>query len=484
MDWGHSDSAVTALPSRRFVAYARLAECVVAVILLTGTLVGAPEAKAAWSAPSRVLGDPHFGNAVVAFDPLGVPWVVWIGVRRDSTPSGVYVARLSGHYRLTSIHLVPGTRAQIIEGPLSFAIDSSGFAVVAWSYITEYGFGAPRGSAAATWRLGGAPRGHVALIPAPGPDGGEVQAPVVATSSSGTTVVLYGESQFVGRDGTVVGRVDVARFRAGHVVGRQRLASITRAPEQSDNFRGAVSRVSGGGFEAVLGPLNLGQRGSGEARGESARAGPSGVFGATTFTRLPLEQVPTSIFGAQQVFSDARTDQLAVWVVEAPAGAGPYGTLYVSSRSAGGAFGAARLVGRSDETNAPHVATDGSGGFTVGLEQAHRVLVAEGRFGGAVTAPVVLATGVGSGDLRLAVTRTGETIATWWVEKRPGESLYQAAVSRDGLHFGGAQTLFRVPRHMICSGGQPTPEPQGGALVEIGCSTAGAQRVYLINYHP
>jgi hypothetical protein len=234
----------------------------------------------------------------------------------------------------------------------------------------------------------------------------------------------------------------------------------------------------------VLGPLNLGQRGFGEAGVESARAAPSGVFGATTFTRLPLKQVPTGTYGAQQVFSDARAAQLVAWFVEAPAGTGPYATLYVSSRRGGGAFGPTRLIGRSDETNQPRVAADGSGGFTIGLEQAHRVLVAAGRFGGGVTAPVVLATGVRSGELRLAVTSTSETIATWWVEKRAGENVYQAAVSRDGLHFGGAQTLFQVPRHMTCSEGQLTPEPPGGALVEIGCSTAGAQRAYLINYHP
>ncbi|HWX96601.1 MAG TPA: hypothetical protein VNZ01_07085 [Solirubrobacteraceae bacterium] len=442
--------------------------------------LSARDAAAAWSGPVRVRGHNDFENAVLAFDPAGAPWVAWVGLGNGDRPGGVYVARLDGRHRLAAIRLVPGTRSEIIEDAPSFAIDPSGFGVVAWKYVTEYGVGEPRGAAAAMWRLGAGPR-RIQLI---GEASNEIETPSVATSSYGTTVVLYGDRvPTPARDGGYVTRFHAVRFRAGLLLDRRPLANIATPGELPEGFTSSVSPLSDGGFDAVLGLSNLVVSGAGQSGVDGTRAGSSGVFGPATFARLPAAVTPIDINGVRQVFTDQHANELVLWLAE---GTGPpYSNLYVSSRIHRGVFGAFQLIGRSDFTNTPAVATGAAGRFTIGLEQEHRLLVAAGRFGGPATAPLLLASAARIGGLRLAVTSRGETIATWWVEKRPGESMIQAAVSRDGLRFDRPRTLFQIPRPQLsCGRAQPWPDPNGGLFVGISCANAHSRLEYLVHYHP
>jgi hypothetical protein len=81
---------------------------------MVGTLAaklvgGAQETQTDRSPAARVLGEGNVGSAVVTFDAQNTPWVTWsVDPEEGVASSGLFVARLVGHYRLASIHRGPG----------------------------------------------------------------------------------------------------------------------------------------------------------------------------------------------------------------------------------------------------------------------------------------------------------------------------------------------------------------------------------------
>jgi hypothetical protein len=283
---------------RRYLAVATLA---------TGFIGGVPEAQAGWSPAARVLGESHFGNAVLAFDAQNTPWVAWNVSPEKGVSSGLFVARLTGHYRLASLHRVPGPHLEEIQSQPAFAIDSAGFGVLAWRYVTEYGVAGRNGAAVTAWRLGGAPNERVELI---APTNTEVGPVSLATNQHGTAIVMYSDLEFPHSEITTrVGRIDAARLGAGKILAHQQVASITGGPTA---LNAQVAPGIAEGFQATW-ELEGGESDDFAALGaDTSQATASGIFSPAQLTPWPAGLVQISD-NPQQLISDPRGDQVVWW---------------------------------------------------------------------------------------------------------------------------------------------------------------------------
>jgi hypothetical protein len=310
-----------------------------------------------------VLGDGHLGDVLLAFDAQNTPWVAWsAGPEKGVAPSGLFIARLTGHYRLASVHRVPGAGLEEIQLEPAFAVDSADFGVLAWRYVTEYGPAGRNGAALTTWRLGGAPNKRVELI---APTSNEVGPVSLATNQHGTAIATYSELEFPHSGVTTrVGRIDAARLSAGHVLARQQVGTITGgqtalnaqvAPGVADGFQ-VTWELEGGESDhfAALGA-------------DTSQATANGVFSPAQLTAWPagLVEVP---YSPQQLISDPRGDQV-VWWTTGPESATSPQNLYVASRRHGESFSAPQLVGQTEYLGRPDIVISRRGRFTIAWTQ-------------------------------------------------------------------------------------------------------------------
>jgi hypothetical protein len=99
------------------------------------------------------------------------------------------------------------------------------FGVLAWRYVTEYGFGGKKGASVISWRLGRSLGRRAELV---APTDRKIESLSLATNQRGTAIALYSELEFPQSEGaTRVATIDAARLSAGKVLARQQVATIT-----------------------------------------------------------------------------------------------------------------------------------------------------------------------------------------------------------------------------------------------------------------
>jgi hypothetical protein len=441
--------------------------------LAIGLIGGVSDAQARWSPAARVLGESHFGNPVVAFDAQDTPWVAWsLGPEKGITSSGLFVARLTGRYRLAAVHRVPGPHLEELQSNPAFAVDSAGFGVLAWRYVTEYGVAGSNGAALTTWRLGGAPNKRVELI---APTGNEVGPVSVATNRHGDAIVMYSQVQFPYAELTTrIGRIDAARLSAGQVLAQQQVATITGGPTA---LNVQVAPGIAEGFQATW-ELEGGEAEHFAALGaDTSHTAASGVFSRAQLTPFPpgLVQAP---YSPEQIASDRRGDQVVWWTTGQESRSSPQ-NLYVASRRYGESFSAPQLVGRTEYLGRPDIVINRGGRVTIAWTQREgkklAALTAAGQVGGKLNTPRLLTTGLNLGGLELVLTQSGEAVAAWWQELASGEVLGQAAASADGTRFTTPRTIFRKTARstLACGGPSLWPDRRNGVLAGWTCSTPG-----------
>ena len=456
-------------------ARARGVRCCLAVATLaTGLVGGVSQAHAGWSPAARVLGESHFGSAVVAFDAQDRPWVAWsVGPEKGLASSGLFVARLTGRYRLTAVHRVPGPHLEELQSDPAFAVDSTGFGVLAWRYVTEYGPAGRNGAALTTWRLGAAPNKRVELI---APTGNGVGPVSLATNEHGKAIVMYSELEFPHAEFTTpTGRIDATRLSAGKVLAQQQVATITGGPTA---LNAQVTPGIGEGFQATW-ELEGGESDDFAALGaDSSHATANGIFSPTQLTRWPagLVQAP---YSPEQLTSDRRGDQVVWWTAGQESKSSPQ-NLYVASRRSGESFSTPQLVGQTQYLGRPDIVIDRGGRVTIAWTQPEgkkltAAVTAAGQVGGKLSAARLLTTGSNLGGLELVLTQRGEAVAAWWQELASGEVLAQAAAGSDGSHFTSPRTIFRKPARSTaaCGGASLWPNRRNGVLAGWTCSAPG-----------
>lgn len=450
-----------------------LRRCLGVAALALALVAGVPEAQAGWSPAARVLGQGHFGYAVVAFDAHDTPWVAWsVAPERGVAPSGLFVAQLTGHYRLASVSRVPGPHPEEIVSAPAFTVDSAGFGVLAWQYATASGFAGLNGVAVTTWPLGGAPSRRNELI---SPTSRELGPVSLATDLRGNTVVLYSDLESPQSEGgTRVGTIDAARLRAGEVLTRRRVATIVGGPTALD---AQVAPGTGEGFQATW-ELEGGESDHFAALGvETAQAMANGSFSTAQLTPWPAGFAAVT-YQPRQIITGPHGDQVAWWTT------GPEGqrqNLYVASRHRGQSFSAPQLIGRTEGiTSRPEIVITRAGRFTIAWMQPDgakltAALAAAGSIGGKLGPPHLLARGATLGELELVLTQGGEAVAAWWQVLASGELLVQAAASAEGTDFTVPDTIFRRSGRSPLACGRPSlwPDRSNGVLAGWTCNTQG-----------
>jgi hypothetical protein len=449
---------------RRSTAVAALA------VVLTA---GVPQAQAGWSPAARVLGQGHFGDAVVAFDAQSTPWVAWsVAPEHGVSPSGLFVAQLTGRDRLASVNRVPGPHLEEVVSPPAFAVDSAGFGVLAWQYVTEYGLTGLNGAAVATWPIGGAPSRPTELV---APTRRMVGPVSLATDRQASTIVLYSEFEVPQAESTTrAATIDAARVHAGRVLRRQRIATIAdgATPLQAQVAPGVAE-----GFQANW-ELEGDESDHFAALGADTSQGTAnGSFSAARLTPWPVGFTEAT-YRSQQLIDGPHGDQVAWWT------AGPEdGTqrLYVASRRQGESFSAPQLIGRIEGvTPRPDVVISRAGRFTIAWAQPagarlSSAMAEAGSVGGKLHAARLLSPGSNLGGMELVLTQAGEAVASWWQELPSGELLAQAATSADDIRFTAPHTIFRRPAHpaLACGGPSLWPDRRDGVLAGWTCSQPG-----------
>jgi hypothetical protein len=433
--------------------------------LAIGLVGGAQKARADWSPAARVLAQGDFGSAGVAFDAHNTPWVTWsVGPEEGVASSGLFVARLAGHYRLASIHRVPGPYLEEVMSEPAFAIDSAGFGVLAWRYVTEYGFAGRNGAAVTTWPMSGAPSNRIELIT---PTHNEVGPVSLATNRRGTTIALYSEGG--------VGRIDAARLSAGKVLAHQQVATVTGGPTA---LNAQVAPGVAGGFQATW-ELEGGESEHFAALGaDTSHATASGVFSPAQLSPWPAGLVRVS-YTTQQLISGPDGDQVAWWTT-GPEGAHSPQNLYVASRRPGQSFSAPQFIGQTEYLERPDIVISRAGRFMVAWTQPDgkkltAAMTATGQVGGKLSTPRLLTTGSNLGRVELVLTQRGEAIVAWWQELASGEVLAQAAASADGTRFTAPHTIFKTTARskLSCGGASLWADRRDGVLAGWTCSPPG-----------
>jgi hypothetical protein len=445
----------------------------VAVVFAVGFFGVVSVAQAGWSPAARVLGEGRFGDATVAFDAQNMPWVAWaVNPERGVASPGLFVARLTGDYRLASVQRVSAPSSEEME-QLVFGIDSAGFGVLTWRGLTGYRPGRTEDAAVTSWRLGGALTKPVELST---PSANEVGPVSLATNLHGTSVVMYSEAESPHAEGAVpTSRIAAARLSAGNVLARQTVGTIS-----GDTLINA--RVAAGTAERFQATWGL-EGGASEqyaALGsDTAQANASGVFSAAQLTAWPAG-FKRETLGRQQLISDPRGDQVVWWTTGQESATVPQ-DLYVATRRVGQPFDAPQLIGQTEyATPSPEVVINGVGRVTVAWTQPRgdkrtAVLAATGQAGGKLRTPRPLSTASRLGGLELVLTQAGEVVAAWWQELASGEVIAQAATSPAGAGFARPQMVFRTKAHagLSCGGPSLWPDRRNGVLAGWTCNAAG-----------
>jgi hypothetical protein len=445
--------------------------CLVLGVVFAALTAGAGQACAQWT-PTKKVGGPAIQQVI--FDHHNVPWATF-SLKEDRKGSEAGIARVADNGHFLDVRPIPAVSKQV-ETVSELALDPADDGQLLVE-LTGPGPGPPAGPrgfniALAAWHPGTA-IGRLVRLP-PGLVERYGGVPRLAISPNGEALVLWSTgTEFVevararGKRLLGVQRIGLALAPEQHVYGEE-MQIVELAPAVASSSPGAPS-TSTEGFRAEweVGP-HL----------ETAQIGPGGVFSAPFVSPFPLDY-----HQASSMASDARGDQALVWTVNT---GGTNGDVYVSSRTAGGAFEAPQMLGPGTGATA---AVSSAGEVTVTWESngSRRIMADSGVVGRPLGAPSTV--WVGKSDqtgteLKLVFTRN-KAIDVWTVDTTTDHAeveRVQAAISLNGTRFSASRRLsITGPEIKGCWG--PTvlvPDRRGGAFVGMSCT--GSQNQHINEY--